>query len=576
MHTSANTSADATTMERKSASLSRCSSCMADLSRSSSCSNSNSFSATTRSTTEYQTTASTTASTCTSKLDLEPTKLFLSSSPTSILSGFTSATASTTLSTNTPERLYLPRRGSAPPETLDTYLSSLPSIQSRAEELWKCPNSNGNGSGSSSSSNGGNTNGTGHCCKQQKELVNNNSNSRDTQQQQHLSHQQCCLQLDQVAHNLRCVTVLQGEVAHATSEDTDLLLSGKATTCHVLAVRSTTTTSGTNNTSTSSSALNSIAHLDHVYSDCLDAIVKRHLQHHQVLWQVEGEDDYGFYMGDSQGTLTSQSLDGSHHFLPTPVMPPQPTRQPLLRSSSMITNHGPPQPSLQPATTTSSHRMIHMELHLVGGYLDAEGTSQGLTEEILRTLSHLADTYSNQIQMHLSTAAVSRLNTCHNTNTPKSRGLALNVHTGRVHPITTALPSELEGPALELRNARMFATNNTNSNSHSLAVIHDQGNIIIESFDYQPQQQLNALLQVPDPILLQVTSTSPHCESSRFCSDMRRTVSFLNRVPSDAVFRMGQPLVYTRSKTAGLNDWESSVEIPSFGDDVNIDDGITF
>jgi hypothetical protein len=95
-----------------------------------------------------------------------------------------------------------------------------------------------------------------------------------------------------------------------------------------------------------------------------------------------------------------------------------------------------------------------------------------------------------------------------------------------------------------------------------LAVIHtaasgNSGTIQIDPFDYQPQQQLDVLLQVPDDVLLRVTSTSPLCESERFCSDLRRTISFVNRVPSQHVFRQGQPLVYTRSATA-MNDWELS------------------
>ena len=37
----------------------------------------------------------------------------------------------------------------------------------------------------------------------------------------------------------RIINVLQGEVAHATAEQADILVSDKATTCHILALRST-------------------------------------------------------------------------------------------------------------------------------------------------------------------------------------------------------------------------------------------------------------------------------------------------------------------------------------------------
>ena len=155
--------------------------------------------------------------------------------------------------------------------------------------------------------------------------------------------------------------------------------------------------------------------------------------------------------------------------------------------------------------------MIELELHIVGGYLDSEGTSQALSTSLLHTFSQLADKYQDQVRMSLSTAAISSLNTattvptttirasdsssCCGTNAaaqqqqPKSRGLAMNIHTGQVFPVTTSLPAALEGPALEIRSARLWSNQQQQPKAPTLAVIHTSqsrnGCITIEPFEYQ-------------------------------------------------------------------------------------------
>ena len=67
---------------------------------------------------------------------------------------------------------------------------------------------------------------------------------------------------------------------------------------------------------------------------------------------------------------------------------------------------------------------------------------------------------------------------------------------------------------------------------------------------------MNVLLQVPDDVLLSVASTSPEHESHDFCTNFRRTLSFVNTVPAEIVFGGGnKPLVYVRS-AGDLNEWE--------------------
>ena len=118
--------------------------------------------------------------------------------------------------TSTKERLYLPRRETAPC-SLDVYLQSIPTVASRSKQLLEQPSS-----------------------------------------AQVLKH---------AASSQKCLTVLQGEVAHASEEHTDLLVSGEATTCHIVALRSTH--------SNSQSALASMAHVDRVdtYDECLEKMV---------------------------------------------------------------------------------------------------------------------------------------------------------------------------------------------------------------------------------------------------------------------------------------------------------------
>lgn len=386
------------------------------------------------------------------------------------------------------QKLYLPRSGTAPC-SLDVYLQSIPAVADRSKQLFEHP-------------------------------------------------QQDTAVLKKAASSQKCLNVLQGEVAHASEDQTDLLVSAEATTCHVVALRSTH--------ANSTAALASMAHVDQadVYEDCLERMVQEHLQHHlDKALADESDDAFGFYDleddeddecycdAHDQQEEAPQHCQRHNSFLPLPDF----QRRPPRKSRSL--------PSMP----------VEMELHIAGGYLDEEGTSQGLSTSLVHSFSKLADKYQGQLRISLSTAAISSMNTT--AEGPRSRGLALNTHTGEVTPVTTALPSALDGPALELRNARHFSEEQ--QSQPQLAVIHtpQSEGITIDPFPYQPQPQLNALLKVSDPVLLQVTSTSPQYESDRFCSDLRRTLSFVNTVPAQQVFQDQKPLVYSRSSNA-LNEWE--------------------
>ena len=74
----------------------------------------------------------------------------------------------------------------------------------------------------------------------------------------------------------RILYVGQGEVAHALPHHCDYLVSDKATTCHILALRSEFH---------GNLPFTSLTHIDDtVYESCLRSIVREHLTHHNYEW----------------------------------------------------------------------------------------------------------------------------------------------------------------------------------------------------------------------------------------------------------------------------------------------------
>jgi hypothetical protein len=309
---------------------------------------------------------------------------------------------------------------------------------------------------------------------------------------------------------------LQGEIAHALASQAEVLVSTAATTCHIVAVRSTTTTN---------EPLVSLAHIDKAaYDSCLDAMLQQHVQHHRTNTSNNGDEQYGFFWDDDNNDNNEQTLSGE---------------------------------------------IIEMEVHMVGGYLDSNGTSQELSTWLLQVFSKLALKYRDWIHMKISTAAISCMNststTEHDTTTPVGRGLGIETSSGRVFLVNSPIPTHLQGPAIYLRSARAFSkTTTTTEQEDYLQVIHDStqnGELVIEPFYYEPFEEMELLLKLPDEILLQVASTSPECESEEFCTHVRKTLGFIKRVPSCEIFGKlcDKPLVYKRSKSIHmLNEWEMS------------------
>lgn len=409
-------------------------------------------------------------------------------------------------------RLWLPQKGSR--AKLDVFLSRIPRIVSRAEEILS---------------------------EGEVPVASDNKSSGEG-----LS---CPLHL---AEEDRCLNVLQGEVAHISAEKADFVVSAEATTCHVVALRSTTTpwTGG----DSKAPAFVSLAHIDQSYDACLENMVQEHIAHHDEYYQAQRRDELdqtvGFFMEDDEdflrvGPPPTKASRRTPSFIPDLVFDDE-----EFLGATDRNGLSPPPPPVP----------IDMELHVAGGYLDEEGLSQQLSTQIIERFDELAHKYRDLINITLSTAVISSLNNdndCLTTSKskPKSRGLGIDTRTGHVFAVKTSLPARLQGPALEIRSARAFS----GQSMPTLSVIHDRschkGEIRINPFKYKQRQDLNVLLQVPDEVLLSVASTSPENESSDFCGNFRRTLSFVNTVPPETVFGGNKPLVYRRS-TSNLNEWE--------------------
>jgi len=437
--------------------------------------------------------------------ELEPTSLFISGNE------------------GEPEqRLYLPRSGTAPC-SLDEYLCSIPRVASRACDLFNNDN---------------------NVCNSSTDYEHNNHNTNTTTT--------TTTALNTTTTTTRCLNVLQGEVAHASSLQTDVVVSAEATTCHIVALRSTTSVSV---------PVVSLAHVDQAYDSCLEAMVQEHIRHHHHHSNNSTTTTTTTTRADSQ-VLEEQDSDEYGYFWDDDEEPTEYLEQVKGRPSEDEDDH--------------YHELIKMELHMLGGFLDKDGTSQELSTSLVTTFSYLAKKYRDKVRISLSTAAISCMNSSSSaadtTTTmpaaaaPKGRGLGIDIRTGKVFSVKTTLPAHLEGPALEVRLARAWARacSTIKGEKAALSVIHDtkseHGHLRIEPFLYEPLETLNALLQVPDDVLLHYTSTSPECESAQFCGQLRRTLSFLNTVPKENVFGKDckSTLVYSRS-AGNLNEWEQVV-----------------
>ena len=354
----------------------------------------------------------------------------------------------------------------------------------------------------------------------------------------------------------RVINVLQGEMAHCTPNQADVLVSDDATTCHILGLWSTT--SSCCSSSANNKLLATIAHIDGPrYQDCIRDAVELHYQYHS-----------------------------SHHLSSLPKQQQQQEQQMQLSDDDSNEDMTIP--------------VIELYIHLMGGYNDNEGISHEITEGILRALSNVSNDYvvaqeqkqQPRLQLILQTCAVSSSND-DGSRCPIGRGLALNVLSGQVYlaevdeeddvvlvesspPSSSCLENDstnvvavttsARGPDWILRQARLWASllfkddDNSDSNNHHndnnhhkrrLQIIHHptKDHLTISPFYFtssHPFPHRMLLLSNNDEIFLRYTSSSPEVEKDNFVRHVRETFRFMNESSCLDVFE--------KKKKKKLND----------------------
>lgn len=210
-----------------------------------------------------------------------------------------------------------------------------------------------------------------------------------------------------------------------------------------------------------------------------------------------------------------------------------------------------------------------MSIHIIGGYNDKDGTSLQITHHVFDIIDMISREYDDCLVVQLKTCITTGLNDIHGdtidslpstipgtdgrvpSSTPTTakampkegpilRGMAMNVSTGSIHFLSQVADS-LHGPEAILRRVR-------SSECRDLLVIHpaQQERLLIPPFQYYSFPEIDFYLKMTDDMLLQSCSTSPECENSMFCEQIRRQFRFMKDVNMKSVFgqHMDCPVVY--------------------------------
>ncbi|KAL3758962.1 hypothetical protein ACHAWU_003033 [Discostella pseudostelligera] len=347
-------------------------------------------------------------------------------------------------------------------------------------------------------------------------------------------------QLISPSNSGRVINVIQGEIAHCTPSQVDILVSDDATTCHIVAIWSRYV--GVDSDSKEGSLMATMAHIDGPgYGGCIKDAVGEHIKHHS--------------------SCVSDSDKGN-------VIP------------SLHTNND------------DDRGIIQVYVHIMGGFNDEDGRSIEITNDVMQAFAAVSREYDchsirrgvPRMQITLETCAVATAND-DGTGCPLGRGMAMDVTTGRVflaevddvdyvisNPMTTSCDGivtvdhkvpmndgfiSARGPAATLRSVRIWESAFYASHRKQvkkLCVIHQPSDdfLIIEPFYFTPHNSLNRLLRCSDEELLRRTSTSPRVEKSNFVSKVRESFMYMNQNNSSEVFSLGRPIKYCR---VGLNGW---------------------
>ena len=279
----------------------------------------------------------------------------------------------------------------------------------------------------------------------------------------------------------RVLYVGQGEMAHAVPSQCDVIVSDKATTCHILALRSKTC---------SSSPLVSLAHIDGpCYEDSIREMIAEHKSHHGQLFFDSSEEEKKEEIGQER---------------------------------------------------------IEMDVHMVGGFEDAKGSSREISTFLINLLARVAHEERTTLRMTLKTCAISSMND-NGYSCPIGRGMGIDLRTGEV--FLAKVDDSAAGPALTLRSVRLWGSRK------QLSLIHTarSNKLVVAPFHFQPFLEIDMLLKLPDSVLLQCTSTSPDVEEDDFCDNIRKSLRFMLNHKSHEIFV--QPLFFCREDSSS-NLWK--------------------
>ena len=176
--------------------------------------------------------------------------------------------------------------------------------------------------------------------------------------------------------------------------------------------------------------------------------------------------------------------------------------------------------------------------HIFGGFVDDRNLSKRLLDDILLIMSHV------EHEIHLVTACVYSLNTriIDGKNHPIIYGVAIDMKTSQIVPASFST----KGPCEVLRSARIFG-----SCSQMFSIYNNESKLVeIGPFNYQVFRGAEMVLKFDDNKILEILSTSPHCEPEDFASNTRKAIQFLleHPVPKE-IFKDWKTLTFKISET---------------------------
>ncbi|KAK7111667.1 protein N-terminal asparagine amidohydrolase-like [Littorina saxatilis] len=177
-----------------------------------------------------------------------------------------------------------------------------------------------------------------------------------------------------------------------------------------------------------------------------------------------------------------------------------------------------------------------LEMHLAGGFEDERKNSEEVSLDLFGCLVKC------QAEIHLVTACIGEHNTVYKNRIPFPiiYGIAVEVETGRIFKAT--FPDK--GPDLPLRSARHFTGGRNNLRVYNWR----QKQMAIGPFTYEPLNDIDNWLTMPDHCYRKYMSTSPAQEPESFESSIRACLQHMkdHPEPMKTLFQGDTPRCYKK------------------------------